>query len=362
MSEHVPAPFSCTHSPNFPDFLQKMDCTILISTYQAGKVVLISAKDENNLVQLPRTFKKPMGIAIDKSQQRMAIATKDEVIVTANSKELAQTYPNKQGIYDALFMPRATYYTGLVDMHDLHFGENGTIWGINTVLGAICLIDSECSFKPVWTPPFISEMVAEDRCHLNGLAMKDGKPKYVTALGSGDKAGSWRDGIASGGIVMDVETNEIIAEGLGMPHSPRLYEDGLYVALSAEERIIRIDPVTHEQTTVAKSEGFIRGMSRIGDYLFVGKSKLRKNSSTFSKLEIADRATEAGIDMIHIPTGATMSKLQYLASVDEIYDVQILKGMKRPNLLNTHTDLHKYALVTPDSTFWADPEAMKEKQ
>ena len=360
MSENIPAPFSCTHTPNFPELLQKMGCTVLISTYQAAKVVMIGAKDENHLIQLPRTFKKAMGIAIDESQQKMAIATKDEVILTINSSELAQSYPNKQGVYDALYMPRATYYTGVVDMHDLHFGENGKIWGINTVLGALCEIDADFSFKPVWKPYFLSDYVAEDRCHLNGLAMKDGKPKYVTALGSGNTAGSWRETITNGGIVMDVDQNKIVVEGLGMPHSPRLYEDGLYVALSAEERIIRINPETYEVETVAKVDGFIRGMSRVGDYLFVGKSKLRKNSSTFSKLKIADRATEAGIDMVHIPTGTVMSKLRYLASVDEIYDVQVLKGIRRPNLLNTYTELHKYALVTPESTFWANPAEMNK--
>ncbi len=361
MSENIPAPFSCTHSPNFPELLHKMGCTLVLSTYQAGKVVFVSAKDEENLIQLPRTFKKAMGIAIDQSQQKMAIATKDEVVVTINSKALADSYPNKKGVYDALYMPRATYYTGLVDMHDLHFGENNKIWGINTVLGALCEIDADFSFKPVWKPYFLSDYVAEDRCHLNGLAMKNKQPKYVTALGSGNTAGSWRETITNGGIVMDVEQNKIIAEGLGMPHSPRLYDDGLYLALSAEERIIRINPETYKQETVAKVDGFIRGMSRIGDYLFVGKSKFRKNSSTFSKLAIADKATEAGIDMIHIPTGTTMSQLRYQASVDEIYDVQILQGIRRPNILNTYTDLHKFALVTPDSTFWADPEAMKEK-
>ena len=50
------APFSCQYTPQIPELLQHLNCSIAISTYQAGKVVFISAKDENNLIQLPRNF------------------------------------------------------------------------------------------------------------------------------------------------------------------------------------------------------------------------------------------------------------------------------------------------------------------
>lgn len=354
MNANIPNPFTCTYSPNFSEILQQLQATLVISTYQAGKVVFISAKDSESLIQLPRTFNKAMGIAISDDQQKMAIATQSEVVVCKNDLQLAEAYPNKEGVYDALFMPRATFYTGMVDMHDLHFGKDGKLWGINTVMSALCEIDAEFSYKPVWKPFFISDYAGEDRCHLNGLAMKEGIPKYATALGQGNTPKSWRQNISQTGVVLDIETNQIIAESLGMPHSPRLYDDGLYVALSAEERIIRIDPKTHEIETIAKIEGFVRGMTRIGDYLLVGKSKLRKNSSVFKELAIAQKADEAGIDMIHIPTGVVHAKLRYLASVDEIYDVQILTGVVRPNILNTYTDLHTKALTTPQTTYWGE--------
>ncbi|MBT8327510.1 MAG: TIGR03032 family protein, partial [Bacteroidia bacterium] len=106
------APFSCTYTPQIPELLSRLNCSIAITTYQAGKLIFISPKDENSLVQLPRTFEKPMGIAEDMENDRLAIATKDEIVILANSEELAAHYPNAPQKYDALYMPRATYHTG----------------------------------------------------------------------------------------------------------------------------------------------------------------------------------------------------------------------------------------------------------
>jgi uncharacterized protein (TIGR03032 family) len=346
------APFTCKYTPNLPEFLYQIQSTIVISTYQAGKVIFISPKDEDNIIQLPRTFKKAMGIALD-GNKKMAIATQDEVILTSNSPALAKAYPKAENTYDAFFMPRATFYTGFVDLHDLHFGNGNTLWGINTSFSALCKIDTEYSFNPVWKPHFITDLVSEDRCHLNGLAMQNGEPIYVSALGSGNAHQSWRNNITEGGILMNVPENEIILKGLGMPHSPRLYDGKLFVLLSAEEKVICVEPETGKYETIAKVSGFTRGMTRLGDYLFIGKSKLRKNSSTFKHLKIAEKASESGVDIIHIPTGTMVANLRYLATVDEIYDVQILPGIIRPNIANTYTDVYKQGLVTPNATYWA---------
>ena len=195
------APFSSTYSPNMPELLQKLNCSLVITTYQAGKVLMISAPNAEQLSLLPRSFNKAMGIALDGN--RMAIATKSEVVVLNNAPSLAHSYPKKPKTYDALYMPRATYYTGMVDIHDLHWGKDG-LWAVNTSFSTLCLVDDQFSFTPKWQPHFISNLASEDRCHLNGLAMKDGQPKYVSALGSGNSPQSWRANITTGGILMDV--------------------------------------------------------------------------------------------------------------------------------------------------------------
>jgi len=343
------APFTANYSSNFSELLLGLNCSIAVSTYQAGKVVFLSPRDENKLVQLPRSFKKPMGIAID--QDRMAVASVSEIIVLKNSKELALSYPGKKGVYDAMFMPRATYYTGGVDIHDLHFG-GGKLWAVNTSFSCICTIDDEYSFTPVWRPKFIDRYASEDRCHLNGMAMQDGAPLYVSALGTGNSYQSWRENITSGGAIIHVPTGEIVIKGLAMPHAPKLYDGKLYCLLSAKEELICVDPEKGTYDVVRKIPGFIRGMARHGDYLFICTSKLRQNSSTFKHLEIAKKANQAGIVVLHLPTASIVANFEWRASVDEIYDIQILPNMIRPNIVNTYEEKHHQALHIPQSTYW----------
>lgn len=345
------APFSCTYSSQVPELLQKLRCTIAVSTYQAGKLVFISALNENKIVQLPRTFDKPMGIAYDSSKGKLALACKDEVVVFSNSKGLATFYPKSPNKYDALFMPRITYHTGSLDIHDLNFGQNNELFGVNTLFSSIVKIDDNYNFTPIWKPKFIDSIVSEDRCHLNGMAMLNGKPKYVSAFGQGNSIQSWRDTVTKTGVIIDVETDEIIIDGLPMPHTPRIFNGELYTLLSATGELIKIDEEKGTYEVIVKLDGFVRGMDLHQDYLFIGLSKLRENSSTFAKLNL--KANEAGIMIIHLPTGSIAGKISYQTSLDEIYDVQVLPEIMRPNILNTIRPDYKEGVTTPESTFWA---------
>lgn len=344
------APFSCKYTPNLPEFLMQMQASIVITTYQAGKLIFISPKNENELVQLPRTFHKAMGVALHGN--KMAVATKDEVIVLVNDKRVAPAYPRKPNTYDNFFLPRATYYTGQVDIHDLDYGNAG-LWAVNTSFSCLTLVNDDFSFVPQWQPHFISDLASEDRCHLNGMALQNGEPIFVTALGNGNTPRSWRENIVEGGILMHVPTNEIVTKGLAMPHSPRFYNDDLMVLLSAAGELGKIDTTTGKYETVTKLNAFVRGLAIVGDYAFIGVSKLRQNSSTFKDLDIAKLSNWSGVSIVHIPSGAVVSQLQYLASVDEIYDIQILPDAFRPNILNHYTDDYKKALSIPTATFWA---------
>jgi len=348
------SPFSARFSPQVPELLNKLNCSIALSTYQAGKVVIISPHPDNeHLTTLPRTFQKPMGIAI--KDDRMAISLKDEVIVFQNSRELATFYPNKQNTYDSLWLPRTTYYTGLVDLHDIDFGDDG-IYAINTSFSCICKIDGEFNFTPVWKPPFINEIIPGDLCHLNGMVVLNGKPKYVTALGTTNTPQGWKENIVHGGVLMDVEKNEIVLNGLSMPHSPKMYNNELYLLMSASGEFIKVNLETKSYQTLKKFEGFCRGLSFYKDFAFIGFSKLRKNSSTFAKLSFSDKANFSGIKIIHMPTNAEVGEIIYETSVDEIYEVIVLENMIRPNILNTIDDVHKLSLATPSTTYWAKKE------
>lgn len=347
------APFSCKYTPQVPELLKNLNCSIAISTYQAGKLIFISAKDEHNLIQLPRTFHKPMGIARHPGEDRLALATRDEVIVFSNSEDLAAHYPNNPGTYDGLYLPRLTYHTGPIDVHDLSFGKDSRLFAVNTLFSSIVEIDSHYNYKPYWHPPFIDSLVSEDRCHLNGMAMQNGLPKYATAFNEGNTAGSWRENVTKTGVIIDIESNETIVQNLGMPHSPRIFNKQLYVLQSAKGELSGIDTNSGKVESLVKVDAFMRGMDLHQDFLFIGLSKLRKNSSTFAKLDFADKAQEAGILIVHLPTASIVGKITYLSTVDEIYDVYIIAGKSRPNILNTLTEDYKKGLMTPGNTYWA---------
>ncbi|EMR02910.1 TIGR03032 family protein [Cesiribacter andamanensis] len=347
------APFSYTYSANLPELLLRLKCSLVISTYQSGKVIIFSAKDANSLVQLPRTFDKPMGMAL--SGHRLAIANRQEVIVTANASGLAPHYPDKPHTYDALYIPRATYYTGEVDIHDLKW-VGDKLLAVNTAFSCLSVIDEDYSFRPVWKPPFISALKPEDRCHLNGLALANGKPAYVTALGSGDSPQSWRTDMLKGGILMGVDSSELILDRLPVPHSPRVVNGRLLLLLSATGELVEVDKAKGSYEVITRFRGFVRGMEQFGDYLFIGLSRLRPGSTLFTEAPIAKSANHCGIAIVHLPTGKQVAELVYTATVEELYDVGVLPGQLRPNILNTNKNYHTLAVVTPQEVFWRQPE------
>jgi uncharacterized protein (TIGR03032 family) len=352
-----PDPFQCTYSPEVPELLLKLNCSLVISTYQAGKVIFLSPKNNEAIIQLPRTFSKPMGIAVDTnhSSSKIAIACKDEIIVFANSPELGHHYPSKPNTYDAFYVPRLTYHNGNIDLHDLLWG-NDRLFAVNTLFSCIATFDDTYNFTPYWAPPFISKLVSEDRCHLNGMIMIDGKPRYATCFSTSDTFQGWRDVVTSGGILIDIEKNEIIAEKLPMPHSPRMINGEMYLLLSATSELVRININKGDYEVIAKLNGFVRGFAHCGEYCFIGLSQLRKSSKTFSKLEIAGKPMNTGISIVHLPSGKISGEIIYNSSVEEIYDVHVLPGILRPNILNTIRPEYKMGLSIPGSTFWSLPE------
>lgn len=352
MMDPTKPPFTCTYTPEIPELLAGLNCSLALSTYQAGKVIFLSS-DGEKIHQLPRTFDTPMGMALDGA--RLAVATKHEIILLANEPRLASTYPNKPDWYDALFIPRAAYYCGAVDTHDLAFTPEGLV-GVNTLFSCLYRPDLQYNFVPLWRPPFITHLAPEDRCHLNGMALVDGRPRYVTAQSMTDTTQGWRPDKLTGGVLMDVTTDEVLLTGLPMPHSPRVYDGEVYLLLSATGEVVRADLDAGDWETVNRVPGFVRGMTRHGDYLFVGSSHLRK-THTFGDLPLArEGATFCGVMVIHLPTGAIVGQIKYINSCDEIYDVLVLPDVRRPGILGTAAPLYRRGLSLPEATYWGKDE------
>ena len=344
----TPNPFELEYTPQFADLLYNLNISIALSTYQAGKVIMISAYDKERLIQFPRTFESAMGMAL--ADNKLAIATKNTVEVLKNLPDLAQTYPQKPNTYDTMYVPRASYYTGYLALHDMAY-VNKQLVAVNTLFSCLSYIDDNKSFTPFWQPPFIDDLKPEDRCHMNGMAVENDEIKYLTALGSGNKAQEWRDKKMSGGIIMEYPSGKILTEGLSMPHSPRIFNNKLYVLNSAQGELLEIDRETGKKKLVVNLGGFARGMEIVGDYLFIGVSKLRHNSKVFNDLPIAS-SSYAGIVAVHLPYKTIVGSVRYRMSVDEIYDVKILANIKRPNILAKDNKLKDSIISVNNNSYW----------
>ncbi len=222
-------PLRSVHTNSLPNILDHFGISLLVTTYQAGKLVIVRSDDGVANTHF-RNFRKPMGMAFDGN--RLAIGTAQEIWEFRNVPAVAPRLEPK-GKVDACFLPRSGHVTGDVQIHEMMY-EGRELWFVNTAFSCLCTLDSEHSFVPRWRPPFVTAYEPTDRCHLNGLGMANGRPKWVTALGATDEAGGWRENKKSGGILMDIESNEIVLQGLSMPHSPRWYQDRLWVLESGK--------------------------------------------------------------------------------------------------------------------------------
>lgn len=348
MTTELP-PFTCTATPGFTRLLHELRSSLAITTYQAGKVILISPKNENELIQFPRTFRKAMGLAL--SQHKLAVATQNEVVIYADSPGQAKNFPKKPGVYDQLYIPRAKYFTGELDIHDVHFTSKGLL-AVNTRFSCVSLINDDFSFTEVWRPSFITELRPDDNCHLNGMVVIGDRPKYLTALGETNSAKGWRGTKANGGILIDAGSQDILLRQLPMPHSPRVYKEGLFVLLSATGELVRVDIDKRSYEVIHRFNGFVRGMDRIGDFLFIGLSKLRTTSASFGDLPIAAHSPVCGVAVLHLPSGKLIGQLKYETSVEEIYEVCVLPRSIRPAIMSIEKEDHEGVITTSDGVYW----------
>ncbi len=293
-----------------------------------------------------------MGIALNKS--KLAVACKHNVRLLKNFPQLAPSYPARPNTYDAFFVPVCSYNSGKLDLHDLNF-LNNKLTGINTLFSCIAEINNEYSFEPVWQPPFISDLLPEDRCHLNGMAVKDEKIEYVTALSSANTARGWRNNKMDSGVIINVPDNKVVLDNLSMPHSPRIYNNKLYFLNSSLGELRLADTDKRTSKVIVQLGGYARGMAKYGDYLFIGISKLRHSTPPFNELPIA-KTSFAGVVVVDLPGKKVIGQIRFETSVDEIYDVKILPDYRRPGIITNNRKESKMFITMPSDTFWEAKE------
>ena len=382
-------PLRSVHTTSFPNILAEAVASVLVTTYQAGKLVILR-NDGGVLNTHFRNFPKPMGLAVDRG--KLAIGTTHEIHEFHNvpavcpklgnvADELPAPSHSRGGLgrgavsgthsnaahdqrdqipkHDACFMPRRTHTTGDVQIHEMAW-VGDELWFANTAFSCLSTRSEANSFEVRWRPRFVKKLLPGDCCHLNGLATRDGRVRYVTALGETSEPGAWRQNKRDGGVLIDVASNEVIARSLSMPHSPRWHRNRLWLLESGQGSLGTVDLATGRYEPIAQLPGFTRGLSFLGPLAFVGLSQVRE-SATFSDFPLVERLQErtCGVWVINIETGATVAFVRFEDAVQEIFTVEVLPGTRYPDLINHDAELIGRSYVLADAALNEVPAELR---
>jgi uncharacterized protein (TIGR03032 family) len=334
------AAFALSGSRGFAAWLAGTGGSLALTTYQAGKLLLLGSEADGAVSLFEREFTRPMGLAVAAGGRGFMLATQHQIYRFDDA--LPAGGADERG-FDAAFVPHVGWVTGSVDAHDVGIGMDGRPVFVSSLYSCIAAVSDSHSFRALWRPPFVSALAPEDRCHLNGMAMADGRPLYATAVASTDARDGWRDRRADGGVVIDVQRDEIVAEGLAMPHSPRLHDGRLWLLNSGAGEFGFVDLAAGRFEAVAFCPGYARGLAFAGNQAIAGLSRPRENEA-FAGLPLDEAlaahgsAPRCGLAVIDLASGDTVEWAEIEGGINELYDVAFLPGVRRPSAVGFKTD------------------------
>jgi uncharacterized protein (TIGR03032 family) len=331
--------FTVTTSRNFAQWLSDRRVSLAISTYQVGKLFLVGIGGDGNVAAFERTFDRVMGIGAFRDRRSFLLATRAQLIRFDEVLPKSKAYES----WDVLYAPHQTWITGDLDVHDLAVAAGDAPVFVSTLYSCIATVSPGYSFKPLWWPPFISRIAPEDRCHLNGMALENGKPRFATLVAASDVGDGWRDRKVDGGMVWDIAEGKPIAQGLSMPHSPQLHEGKLWLLNSGKGELGFVERASGQFEPVAFCPGYARGLTIIDHYAVICLS-LPREDRTFHGLPLdgalAARGAEprCGLIVVDLETGDTIAWLRIENLVRELFDVGVLPGVRNPALIGFMTN------------------------
>lgn len=322
------------YSHSLVTLLDGLGVTLFVSSMPAGKLIVVHAVGNRLSLQV-RSFEQITGIAVDRHHLAVATAGPQTWLLPNEPALAAVLAPDAS--YDACFVCRTAHFSGTISSHEIAWTDNGLLIA-NTRFSCLCSLDEHHSFVPRWQPPFVSELAPEDRCHLSGLALEGGTARYVTCFGATDSAAGWRRTVTGGGCLVDVPGVRIVADGLTMPHSPRLLGDKVFLLDSGTGRLVAADPASGRVTPVVEFGAFLRGLAFAGSLAFVGLSKMRRlRTSLALDCPLLQGDGRCGVWVIDVATARTVGFVEFVAGIDEIFDVQLLDGVRCPTVIGPAT-------------------------
>lgn len=336
-------------------FLTSNNISLAFTSYQSGNLYLFGPGNDDKLAMHQAAYPQAMGVVGDAN--RVYLASHSQIIRLENVLAAGQIANNK---HDKVYVPRNFQTTGAADLHEIGVCADGKVVFINTKYSCLCELSLTHSFRPIWKPDFISKLAPEDRCHLNGLAMEEGKPRYASAVCRSDVVDGWRDRRHDGGIIIDIATDKIVAEGLSMPHSPRSHDGKLWVANSGTGEIGYVDRKTKSFHAIAFCPGFIRGLAFINGYAIVTLSKPRYKR--FDGLQLANGLEQrdadpwCGVQIISLADGSVTHWIRFDGAIQELFDVCVLPGVKDAITLGPQSQ-EILNFITIEAPAWASKKA-----
>ena len=332
------------------------DGALVVTTYQAGKVAVVGW-DGARVTLLMREFDKPLGMAI--ADNRMVLATRNDVWLLANAPLLAADYLEDQpGRYDALYLPRATYHTGDLNIHDVALSGEDVIL-VNTRFSCLARLSADHSFTPFWRPSFVTDLVP-------------GGPVPPQRLGDARRAAAVRHGAGHDGRSGGVAREEGDRRGGDRrrdrrrggrrpgdaPFAPLARRAALGAQFRRRRAACRSIRTRGGPRWFARLSGYLRGLCFVGPYALVGLCKIREKH-IFGGLPIQERfaALRCAVAVIDLRDGREVGTLEFTAGCEELYDVQFLPGARRPMILNLEKSAAREAMTNPESSFWLRPSS-----
>ena len=337
-------------SGGFAERLANLGISMAVTSYQSGLLYLIGRNSPNGIHIHQTALPRPMGVCLDRplnskdAVRSLTLVSGFQILRFENVLAEGQIANES---FDVCYAPRRIHYTGNLDSHDVGVDAEGRPVFVNTRFNCLSVPSTRHSFETIWRPKFISDLVDEDRCHLNGLAMLDGKPKYVTAVSRSDTIDGWRDRRSSGGIVIDVETDEVVCNGLSMPHSPRIHRGNLWIlnAGTGELGVIEFSDKEKQKGEFKPKvfcPGFLRGLRFYGNLAFVGLSKPRykrfEGLALDEKLKEADSEPWCGVQIIDLARSTCVDWFRIDGNIGELYDIEVIPGATCPMALTPSDD------------------------
>ena len=315
-----------TASEGFGAWLVEQRLSIAVS--KGNSLWLIGVRADGDLSLSEQQFGLCMGLAAA-GPDTLFLATRYQIWRLENAVPPGEV--TDEG-HDHLYLPQTAWTTGMLLVRDLRLTGDGELWFVNGLFSCLCQPGATLNFDPLWLPPFVSALAPEERCHLSGLELADGRPAFVTSASLSDEPGGWRERRRDGGVVVSVPGGDVLAAGLSMPSSPRLHDAALWLCCGGTGELAAVDLDTGEVTSVVALPGFARGLAIRDRHAVVAVSRPPRGDD-FAGLPLDDRLKSAGtsprcgVYIVDIRSGQVEHSLTFSAGSPEIHALALLEGV-----------------------------------